>query len=1098
MSGWIFISHSSLDGAVAGRVAEFFEDHGHPSWIAPRNIIPGQDWPGAIASAVDLCSLFAVVVSRNSCRSYQVRTEIERAVSAGKTIIPLMLQTTGLSGWMDYFISSRHWHALDENDPIGSLSGVLPALEGSGQAHFSRDITVLDPFIREEIDSLGAHLKLLEKDGPSKPVPGSMRPVTILCLRILGVREYPGEKREALVRNACAGITERVLKAYGGVPEPVGRDSLAGLFGSRHSREDDPRRAVSCAIRLQKAMGLLNDSPDLKGLRVVWGMGVTSGMMKMGENTSDFPLFSEEAVQTAMELASREGPFRVTDDVKDLCSGCFDWCSVMGGWSVAEHRDETGEDIQSFQPAFFGRKQELSLLRDHFIPGQLRIAEVSGESGMGKTRLALALEECTSGAFGIRVFKGNCHSFSKTPLYLWRSLLGGLMGISPDVIPDAKVLIRAGEGIRDLTPADKAILGRIFGVVISGGHPTPGDPDLEAAIFIADALQSAAAPSSPLVILDDVQWIDSSSLEVLRKLRNLMEWERHPGILLLRRSDPGEEVASGLLHGSLAVSLRGLTEEEVVEFTSGVIQTRTGAVSPVVFRETGRLLWEVSRGNPLLLMNLVDQTLESGSLSGETGKWRLTSLPDSIAAGDASSILFGRMGLFSKRRERILHAAAVAGSVFSAEMVIYLCERTGESPYGVGRELHGLLSTGLLQCVTQGEYRFTSEIIRETVLSSILPVNRKLFHLLAGEFTEERVTSGEGADPSLVFAHFFHAGDTSRAFFWGRTSLERMLEGCQYESAMRTASSVMEVTGWKDFSEDPEDYSAFLLLYGEACREAGRWREAYDIYGKACDFASSNGLAGLLFQARACRAQQLVSMGENSRAVKECLEILESPGIQHFPEVLMRVNRNVGVAHWRTGKSCEAETCFRKNLAVAEAMGNSLAEAVALGNIAMVRASQGKVDEAIELTERKLAAVREAGSLKEEAIAESNLGACRAMKGDFTGAAAHFRRQLELDERTGRRQGILAALSNLANLAEREPGTGDRLSLYIQAEKLARRMGDLGTLTHVLGNKAPVLHEKGDIAGAIAAAKEAILLAEATGDHSLAARNRDNLEKLLG
>lgn len=105
----VFISYSSHDQKIADAACAILEQHKLRCWIAPRDILPGADWGGAIVHGIEECRLFVLVYTNNSNQSPQVLREVERAVANGLPIIPLRLDTTAPTKSMEYFISSQHW-----------------------------------------------------------------------------------------------------------------------------------------------------------------------------------------------------------------------------------------------------------------------------------------------------------------------------------------------------------------------------------------------------------------------------------------------------------------------------------------------------------------------------------------------------------------------------------------------------------------------------------------------------------------------------------------------------------------------------------------------------------------------------------------------------------------------------------------------------------------------------------------------------------------------------------------------------------------------------------------------------------------------------
>jgi hypothetical protein len=105
----VFISHSSEDRPAAEAVLAALEGAGLACWIAPRDIVPGQDYGEAIIDGIRSSRVFLLVLSRSSVDSHQVRRETERAASAGRFIIPFRIEDVQPSKSLEYFISSAQW-----------------------------------------------------------------------------------------------------------------------------------------------------------------------------------------------------------------------------------------------------------------------------------------------------------------------------------------------------------------------------------------------------------------------------------------------------------------------------------------------------------------------------------------------------------------------------------------------------------------------------------------------------------------------------------------------------------------------------------------------------------------------------------------------------------------------------------------------------------------------------------------------------------------------------------------------------------------------------------------------------------------------------
>jgi predicted ATPase/Tfp pilus assembly protein PilF len=109
MAYQVFVSHSSKDKAVADALCRALEDQGIRCWIAPRDILPGQDWSEAIINGLNETAVTVLIFSESSGASIQVRREVERSFEKGKEVVPFRIDDVIPTGAFDYYLSSVHW-----------------------------------------------------------------------------------------------------------------------------------------------------------------------------------------------------------------------------------------------------------------------------------------------------------------------------------------------------------------------------------------------------------------------------------------------------------------------------------------------------------------------------------------------------------------------------------------------------------------------------------------------------------------------------------------------------------------------------------------------------------------------------------------------------------------------------------------------------------------------------------------------------------------------------------------------------------------------------------------------------------------------------
>ena len=113
-----FISHSSIDKSTADAICHVLEKNSIRCWIAPRDVHPGKTYATEIVDAIDECTVFLLVYSKNSNASEDVANEIQNAFKNGKTIIPYRLDDSKMSKELEYFLSRKHWIDAYPDDKV--------------------------------------------------------------------------------------------------------------------------------------------------------------------------------------------------------------------------------------------------------------------------------------------------------------------------------------------------------------------------------------------------------------------------------------------------------------------------------------------------------------------------------------------------------------------------------------------------------------------------------------------------------------------------------------------------------------------------------------------------------------------------------------------------------------------------------------------------------------------------------------------------------------------------------------------------------------------------------------------------------------------
>src|SRR5450755_4692650 len=104
-----FISYASQDKPVADAVCQALERAGVACWIAPRNVVPGESYAGAIVHAIDNTKLIVLILSEHGASSQHVLREVERASSKRHPVVAFRIDAAPMPADLEYFLNTSQW-----------------------------------------------------------------------------------------------------------------------------------------------------------------------------------------------------------------------------------------------------------------------------------------------------------------------------------------------------------------------------------------------------------------------------------------------------------------------------------------------------------------------------------------------------------------------------------------------------------------------------------------------------------------------------------------------------------------------------------------------------------------------------------------------------------------------------------------------------------------------------------------------------------------------------------------------------------------------------------------------------------------------------
>jgi len=326
------------------------------------------------------------------------------------------------------------------------------------------------------------------------------------------------------------------------------------------------------------------------------------------------------------------------------------------------------------QPPLVGRDDAMSVLRDDWdaaLEGRRRIVFVTGDSGIGKSTLAEAFLSEIAQQTTCWIARGACiEHYGPGEPYLPMLVALGSVARGPIGSRLVEVLARHAPSWLAQMPALMADLG-----VETPQRTGNGPAQARMALELAEALEVLAQEQPIAVLLEDLQWADDSTVELLAMLGRRYESARLLVIGTSREAEiaKGHPVARVMVdleaHGRATVlRLEGLSESAVAEYLA---QRYAPNGFPL---ELASRICEPTGGNPLFVVGLLGDLERRQVLKQIDGRWQLTIPLHEVAAHRPDSVtrlIDIQIDRLSDHEQRVLEVAAAAGAVFTAAVIAF-------------------------------------------------------------------------------------------------------------------------------------------------------------------------------------------------------------------------------------------------------------------------------------------------------------------------------------------------------------------------------------------------------------------------------------------
>jgi class 3 adenylate cyclase/predicted ATPase len=817
-----------------------------------------------------------------------------------------------------------------------------------------------------------------EVPGPDVATPelaGERRHLTVMFCDLanstaLSERLDPEDMREVVrsYHSACAAVIEA---AEGFIAHYLG-DGILAYFGYPAASEDDPVVAVRAGLDIVDAV-----SRSELGVRV----GVHTGLAVIGEMGAGRSRQASDVVGETPNVAARlqglagcnqvvmsattarlvEG-FFVTEALGEMAlKGISRPMPVFRVLAETKARSRLEVAAERGLTPLVGRAREMAALTERWVAGDGAVVFISGEPGIGKSRLVREIGDRVSAEAGVRLELRCSPHHRNTVLHPVVDMLARFTGADPD--PDAvldaieQLADQAGIPRSDAVP----VVAGLLGLPYEPRHPTPRwSPELRkhrTLDVLADLVTGLARRYPLAVAVEDIHWMDPTTLELVGRI---VDADPVPGLLVIITHRP-EFVPPWPDRAHVTrLTLNRLSPAQVEEVVDGLVGGHP--LGEAVRRSIG----ERTDGVPLFVEELTRMVIETGA-SDDHGI-PLT-LRDSLMA---------RLDRLGPARD----VAQMAATIGREAPLPLLRAVAPAVPGGLDDALRRLVDAGLLYprgLAPDVVYLFRHALVQDAAYDSILRSTRQQFHrAIADALDKYRAGTGEAIEvaPEVVGYHCAAGGLTERAIAAYQEAGRRAIAVSGNREAIAHLRLALDLVATLPVGHERDRTELSVRLMLGAPMAAALGYAAPDVeanYSRAGELCRSVDDPDELFGALYGMFRTRMLRAEYDTILELGVRLEQLAAVRPRPALALAAHRALGTAHFYRGELAEAlrhvQAAMAERAAHGIRPGDALAELNDIADPVVIAQTQGscvlwllgREEEAETMSVRALAEARALG-----------------------------------------------------------------------------------------------------------------------------------------
>jgi class 3 adenylate cyclase/tetratricopeptide (TPR) repeat protein len=631
--------------------------------------------------------------------------------------------------------------------------------------------------------------------------------------------------------------------------------------------------------------------------------------------------------------------------------------------------------------------EHIATALDAVAAGHGRLVLLAGEPGVGKTRLAqetmLAARER-----GLHILVGRCYEQDTAlPFSLFLEALTSAIAL-------------ATPALRAALPERYGDLGLLLPRLIPPPAVPPGEDPRRRVFAAVSGFLAALADETPLaVLLDDLHWADSASIELLHHLARIL---RGVPVLLLGTY---RDVEVGRRHPLRGV-LTALTRERLLDLLKlqGLSSAGTAALicarfaTAEVSDELRDLVHERTEGNPFFTEELLSALVEQGAIYREGEGWERKEVAEIELPESVRAVVGQRVERLGEGAQEVLRVASVLGQEWDLDLLLGAVEADEEA---VLDHLEAALGARLLE-ERRGErrerYAFAHALVAQVLYDEVPRFRLRRLHRQAGEALER----ARGARPEVaaeLARHFLAGGDDGRALRYALLAGDHAAGLYAHAEALRHYQTALELLAEQQGGTAAEaaarrKLGGVLVSLRRTAEAVRAYEAALRIHEEAGDLAGQAEVERELGWAFQADRDYTAALPHLERAMA-----LWPAGKEDAR--LARLLLETARARSLSGDTAAAELLAEQGSAMAERLGEAAPRAQGLVERALVAMSRSALRQGLALLEEAEPLARRSGDRHILFRLLNNRGESRRFLGESRASLADFRQAATLAEDLG-------------------------------------------------------------------------------------------------